>query len=777
MSQTIQFPQGPIVDPQTGYVSLEWFEWFQNPQILSLVVGTALDPSNGGTGITSYTIGDIIYASAATTLSKRAAVATGNAFISDGVATPPVWGKIASTHLSTDLQGTAYNSWIGATLEEVSAVATSAAGVITLTVEKEGGGNLTLIFSGGAVTLTCPVTATLTAGSDTSPQINYAYVTKAAPTVLTVSTTGFPTTEEYVSIGHFYVESAATVATYGLYHGHTFKNDTWGTTTENGHVDYINNWIRAQPATWISGTLCTPTLTVVGPDTLTIAVATGVVLQLFENTYPAFNSATGGTTAATTFFVANHPTPYTSGKDLYNFKLTSGNVAAGGSDRISWVIWGAISSETGDCKVFVNLPSGFYNSDNAAIADDFHYTNYTIPNAFLGSGFLIAKLTYKYTTGGGGHLTLVENLDLRGSFPNTMAGGVTGAVFSAVFPDNLFAIQNVTDATKEIAFSAASITTGTTRTFTMPDANLAPTTAIATFLGTPSSANLAAALTDETGSGAAVFKNNPALGNFTSTGISDAAASTTFYINSSNNTGVGADSNFDISPAGTGQYPILGLWTSGSQVIQQALGKYSNDANGMRLVGLKSRGASIGTNTIVQANDEILSIIARAADGSHYLNVGGITWTATGSPSAGAIAALCNFYINTGSSSYSVAGQINSSLNWIFGGASPNHAFQVIPAASQNRYITVTGSNGGNPTLATSAGDLAITPNIVGGAAISATSTIKTGGYTVATLPAGTVGMRAYVTDATLPTYNAALVGGGAVTVPVFYNGAAWVSA
>lgn len=51
-------------------------------------------------------------------------------------------------------------------------------------------------------------------------------------------------------------------------------------------------------------------------------------------------------------------------------------------------------------------------------------------------------------------------------------------------------------------------------------------------------------------------------------------------------------------------------------------------------------------------------------------------------------------------------------------------------------------------------------------------------GFTVATLPtAGTVGRRAYVTDATAPTYNGALTGGGAVVVPVFDNGSAWVSA
>lgn len=51
-------------------------------------------------------------------------------------------------------------------------------------------------------------------------------------------------------------------------------------------------------------------------------------------------------------------------------------------------------------------------------------------------------------------------------------------------------------------------------------------------------------------------------------------------------------------------------------------------------------------------------------------------------------------------------------------------------------------------------------------------------GYTVATLPAaGVAGRRAYVTNALAPAYNAAVVGGGAVVVPVFDNGAAWVTA
>jgi hypothetical protein len=60
---------------------------------------------------------------------------------------------------------------------------------------------------------------------------------------------------------------------------------------------------------------------------------------------------------------------------------------------------------------------------------------------------------------------------------------------------------------------------------------------------------------------------------------------------------------------------------------------------------------------------------------------------------------------------------------------------------------------------------------IVSGAA----SIIRLKGYTVATLPAGTQGDTAFVTDALAPTFLATVVGGGSVVTPVFFNGAAWV--
>ena len=65
---------------------------------------TTIAVDKGGTGLTSYTVGDIIYASGATTLSKLEDVATGNALISGGIGVAPSWGKIGlTTHVSGTL--------------------------------------------------------------------------------------------------------------------------------------------------------------------------------------------------------------------------------------------------------------------------------------------------------------------------------------------------------------------------------------------------------------------------------------------------------------------------------------------------------------------------------------------------------------------------------------------------------------------------------------------------------------------------------------------------
>jgi len=63
-----------------------------------------LTAAKGGTGQSSYVIGDILYASGTTALSKLADVATGNVLISGGVGVAPSYGKVGlTTHVSGTL--------------------------------------------------------------------------------------------------------------------------------------------------------------------------------------------------------------------------------------------------------------------------------------------------------------------------------------------------------------------------------------------------------------------------------------------------------------------------------------------------------------------------------------------------------------------------------------------------------------------------------------------------------------------------------------------------
>lgn len=64
----------------------------------------AVPATNGGTGQAAYAVGDLLYASTTTALSKLADVATGNAVISGGVGVAPAYGKVGlTTHVSGTL--------------------------------------------------------------------------------------------------------------------------------------------------------------------------------------------------------------------------------------------------------------------------------------------------------------------------------------------------------------------------------------------------------------------------------------------------------------------------------------------------------------------------------------------------------------------------------------------------------------------------------------------------------------------------------------------------
>ena len=62
--------------------------------------GTTIAAANGGTGQTTYAVGDLLYASTTSALSRLADVATGNVLLSGGVNVAPTWGQVADAHIS-----------------------------------------------------------------------------------------------------------------------------------------------------------------------------------------------------------------------------------------------------------------------------------------------------------------------------------------------------------------------------------------------------------------------------------------------------------------------------------------------------------------------------------------------------------------------------------------------------------------------------------------------------------------------------------------------------
>jgi hypothetical protein len=81
--------------------------WVQRPTI-------PVPATQGGTGQTVYTVGDLFYADTTTTLAKLASVAAGSYLRSDGVGTAPVWSTLVLPNAATTnriVYATSANTW------------------------------------------------------------------------------------------------------------------------------------------------------------------------------------------------------------------------------------------------------------------------------------------------------------------------------------------------------------------------------------------------------------------------------------------------------------------------------------------------------------------------------------------------------------------------------------------------------------------------------------------------------------------------------------------
>jgi hypothetical protein len=122
----------------------------------AVTLAGTLDVDNGGTGLTSYAVGDIPYASAATTIAKLADVATGNALISGGVGVAPSYGKIGlTTHVSGTLPvanggtGSATQNWVDLTTAQTASGAKTWSSAATFSSNATFNSNIILPSNGG----------------------------------------------------------------------------------------------------------------------------------------------------------------------------------------------------------------------------------------------------------------------------------------------------------------------------------------------------------------------------------------------------------------------------------------------------------------------------------------------------------------------------------------------------------------------------------------------------------------------------------------------------
>ena len=264
-------------------------------------------------------------------------------------------------------------------------------------------------------------------------------------------------------------------------------------------------------------------------------------------------------------------------------------------------------------------------------------TGITITN---GSG----SITIAATGGGSGTVTsvggtgTVNGITLTGTVTSsgnlTLGGALTGVDLTTQVTGTLPIANGGTGSTSTTYCNLASNVTGTLPianggtgststtycnltsnvTGTLPVANggtgiTSLGTGVATWLGTPSSANLAAAVTDETGTGALVFANTPTLvtpvlGTPTSGNLSNCTADGTNNVGYRNIPQSGSDKTTTYTLATTDVGKFVGVGTSGSITVPNStfaagdvVSIFNNTSGNVTLTMSITTAYIAGTNT------------------------------------------------------------------------------------------------------------------------------------------------------------------------------------
>ena len=325
------------------------------------------------------------------------------------------------------------------------------------------------------------------------------------------------------------------------------------------------------------------------------------------------------------------------------------------------------------------------------IPNTFANATATIPLSQLDSNF--STVAVAVNSIGNGAFSLANVQVTGGTIANVTLDNVSVDVetLSNVTITNLTVNGNATFTNAAVTANVATITTANVTTANIATAEIANVTVsgVATFAA---GSNTAPTLTTSGDTNTGVFfpaADTVAIG----TGGSERMRiDTSGYILG------GYSSAFDLSPAGTGQYAGISASTSSASNWKFGALSFSADATANGMLFLKSRSATVGTNTVVQSGDALGNIGWRGADGTNYINAAGIQAFVDGTPGTNDMPGRLVFLTTADGSSTAVERmRIDSSGNLGLGGTPKPYLNPNYNAFDMHSGRTVLMSSSGTP--------------------------------------------------------------------------------
>lgn len=310
--------------------------------------------------------------------------------------------------------------------ETFNALVTSDGATVTMTLERDGGGDLTMNFGPGQAPFDCTLATpsgkaelTLTAGTDSAPATNHVYILES-DRILRTDTEWPDPDVQHARVALLDVQSAATVQAMGGVYGNNNINDHQSdTATGQGHLAHMLDWMRHRGAQWHDG--CQLTIREDDPD-LWVVIAAGSIAQVHHHTFAALDSEAGDPIlvfnwsgdAWHAITSLNEITHDSTGTLIGNNKWYKATVAG-------------VANKSGELSpMLLLLPSGTYNTQAEALADVDRKASFVLPASMTLEAplaFFVASVVVQHQAT---KTVLGEIVDIRD--PNILlAGGGGGA--------------------------------------------------------------------------------------------------------------------------------------------------------------------------------------------------------------------------------------------------------------------------------------------------------------------------------------------------------------